>query len=206
MLKACRGCLGNNRGSHKESRKKKELGRASLSLDLQLQSKDIFVRIVHAGGREELYQYAVTASHLMEKYPGMCVARPEVFRDAQQSFLWPDENLLPGNKYLIIPFSTARKLRRTQMKKAKFTGNAEGKDETSDVNITWDASRDITDESISSAKEFYTKKGRSPRDSKRPVRRIICSRRPFVPPLPRAKIIRGPGWEPSLTSVQEVSP
>ncbi|KAJ9169476.1 hypothetical protein P3X46_017668 [Hevea brasiliensis] len=206
MLKACVLFLGQGRGSHKESGRKKEFGKSPLSFGMCSQSKDFSVRIVHAGGREELYQHAVPASHLMEKYPGMCVARPEVFRNPRQSLLWPDENLLPGHKYLIIPSTTAQKLKGKQMEKAKVTGYAEGKDEMLDVNITWEAGRDISEESISSAKEFYTSKGRWSRDSKCSARRSFRPRKPFVPPLPKARILRGPGWEPSLTSVRELSP
>ncbi|EEF34487.1 uncharacterized protein LOC8273508 [Ricinus communis] len=206
MLKACVHLLGQNQGSHNESRRKKDVGIAPISFNLRSQSKDFSVRIVHAGGREELYPHEVPASHLMEKYPGMRVARPEVFKNPHQSLLWPDEILLPGHKYLMIPTSTARKLKHRQIRKSRVTGNAEGKDEMSDVNITWEAGQDISDESVSSAKEFYTSKVRLSRDSKRPMRRGIKAKKPFVPPLPKTRILWGPGWEPSLTSVQEVSP
>ncbi|OAY32515.1 uncharacterized protein LOC110629856 [Manihot esculenta] len=204
MLKAFVHFLGRIQGSHKESGK--EIGKSPLSLDMCSQSKDISVRIVHAGGREELYQHAVPASHLMEKYPGMCVARPEVFRNPQESLLWPDENLLPGHKYLLIPSTTAQKLKRKQMEKTKVADYAGSKNEMSDVNITWEAGKDITEESVSSAKEFYTSKGRWSRDSKSSAKRSFRARKPFVPPHPKPRILRGPGWEPSLTSVQELSP
>lgn len=194
MLKACIHLLGQSRGSDEVTGRKTEIG------------KGLSVRIVHAGGQEELHQHAVAASHLMEKYPGMCVARPEVFRNPQQSLLFPDEKLLPGHKYLIIPHTTAQKLKRKQMQKANVKGYAEGKDEMSDVNITWEAGKDITEESVSSAKEFYTSKGRWSRDSKSSAKRSFRARKPFVPPLPKPRILRGPGWEPSLTSVQELSP
>ncbi|KAF2307044.1 hypothetical protein GH714_024496 [Hevea brasiliensis] len=90
---ACIHLFGQSRGSHEESRRKKEFGNSPIT-GHALTVKRFSVRIVHAGGQEELYQHAVPASHLMEKYPGMCVARPEVFRNPQQSLLCPDENLL----------------------------------------------------------------------------------------------------------------
>ncbi|KAJ9176329.1 hypothetical protein P3X46_011653 [Hevea brasiliensis] len=205
MLKACIHLFGQSRGSHEESRTKKEFGNSPIT-GHALTVKRFSVRIVHAGGQEELYQHAVPASHLMEKYPGMCVARPEVFRNPQQSLLCPDENLLPGHKYLIIPSTTARKLKHKQMEKARVEGYAKGKDEMSDANITWEAGRDISEDSVYSAKEFYTSKGRCSRDPKRSARKGIKPRKPFVPPLLKARILQGPGWEPSLTSVQELSP
>lgn len=55
------------------------------------------VRIVHYGGREELYLNALLASQLMEKHPGFCVARPEVSKNPRKSLLWPEEKLLPAD-------------------------------------------------------------------------------------------------------------
>ncbi|KAG6759029.1 hypothetical protein POTOM_035493 [Populus tomentosa] len=63
----------------------------------------------------------------------------------------------------------------------KFKGFAHGKDEISDVNITWDPRLDISEESVGSAREFYTSKDRWPRYK---VKRSF----------------RGSGWEPSLNS------
>ncbi|XP_050204539.1 uncharacterized protein LOC126654648 [Mercurialis annua] len=204
MLKACVNLLGQNQDSHKKSKRKEELEIASISFSLRSQSRDFYVRIVHAGGREDLYPHEVPVSQLMEKYPGMCVARPEVFKNPQKSLLRPDETLLPGHKYLMIPTTTARKLKRKQTKKGKASGNAHVKNEMSDVNITWNAGKDGSDESVSSAKEFYVSKGRWSKDSKRSSRKSVKLKKPFVPPLP--KTIRVQGWEPSLTSVQELSP
>ncbi|KAL0004327.1 hypothetical protein SO802_011888 [Lithocarpus litseifolius] len=91
MMKGCVQFLGM--GHNRETRRKKYLegaskdtefrrisGEVSISLDISLQSKNIFVRIVHVAGQEERYQVAVPASQLMEKYPGMFVARTEVFK------------------------------------------------------------------------------------------------------------------------------
>lgn len=203
MLKGCVHLLGLSGSTQRESRRKRELEGAPISVGLCIESRDISVRIVHPGGREELYPYALPASHLMEKYPGMCVARPGVFKNPQESLLWPDENLLPGHKYLLIPSTTARKLTLKHMGRVKVKGFAEGKDEIIDANITWDESGDISEESVGSAKEFYASKDRRPRYK---VKRTVKAKKPFVPPLPKARSFRVSAWEPSLTSVQEVSP
>ncbi|KAK3041852.1 hypothetical protein RJ639_000368 [Escallonia herrerae] len=99
------------------SRRRKALGDASMSLNLNIQLKDITVRVVHAGGREELYHNAIPASQLLKKYPGMCVARPEVFKNPNESILSPEEKLLPGHKYYIIPSTTVQKVKRKHSKK-----------------------------------------------------------------------------------------
>jgi hypothetical protein len=184
-----------------EPRRKKELGRASISLDTSLQlSRDISVRIVHAGGREELYQNAVPASQVMEKYPGMYVARSEVFKNPHESLLCPEEDLLPGQKYYIIPSTTAHKLKRRHPEKSK------GEEEKWDWNFTIDAGRESMEDSICYASDFYASKARWSRDSRCSPRKCVKGKRPFRPPLPKAKSCRGLGWEPSLTSVQELSP
>ena len=74
-----------------------------MSVDLSLQSRDISVRIVHAGGQEELYQNSVPVSHLMEKYPGMCIARPEVFKNPHRSLLWREDSLFAWPEVLHYP-------------------------------------------------------------------------------------------------------
>ncbi|KAK6242148.1 hypothetical protein SCA6_007537 [Theobroma cacao] len=211
MLKSCAPFLGFVRHANHDSGSKKALGRTPMSVDLS-QSRDISVRIVHAGGREELYQNAVPVSHLMEKYPGMCIARPEVFNNPHESLLWPKDSLLPGQKYYIIPSTTALKLKRKHQEKVKVKGAAEGREDMSDARITWDVSGENLEESVHSAKEFYVTKPskaskvpkqRQPIYSLRTGGRV---KKPFVPPLPRTISLRESGWEPSLTSVQELSP
>lgn len=86
------------------------------------------------------------------------------------------------------------------MGRVKVKGFAEGKDEIIDANITWDESGDISEESVGSAKEFYAFKDRRPGYK---VKRTVKAKKPLVPPLPKARSLV---WEPSLTSVQEVSP
>jgi len=77
------------------------------------------VRITHAGGHQELYRHAVPASKLMTKYPGMCVARPEVFKVPHQSVLWREEVLVPGHKYILISFRDVEKLKRKLLEEEK---------------------------------------------------------------------------------------
>ncbi|KAF9677875.1 hypothetical protein SADUNF_Sadunf08G0153200 [Salix dunnii] len=194
---------GLNESTETKSRRKRELEGAPIAVGLCIQWRDISVRIVHPGGREELYRHALPASWLMEKYSGTCIARPGVFKNPKESLLRPDENLLPSHKYLLIPSTTVRKLTLKHMGMVKVKGFAAGKDEITDANITWDESGDISEESVGSAKEFYASKDTWPRYK---VRRAVKVKKPFVPPLPMARSLRVSVWEPSLTSVQEVSP
>lgn len=212
MLKRFAALLGSVRHDNHDSGCKKDLGGAPVSVGLSLQSKDISVRIVHAGGHEELYQNAVPVSYLMEKYPGMCIACPEVFKNPHESLLWPEDSLLPGQKYYIIPFTTAQKLKRRHQEKVKVKGAAEGREDMSEARITWDVSGENLEETIYSAKEFYvnkpSKESKVPKE-RRPkysLQKAVRVKKPFVPPLPRIRMLRESGWEPSLTSVQELSP
>ncbi|KAK0573320.1 hypothetical protein LWI29_006368 [Acer saccharum] len=203
MLKKFAQLLGLVKHKDKETRRKKEYGGAPVSVDtshLTLRSKDIFVRIVHPGGREELYQKAVSVYQLLEKYPGMCVARPEVFKNPREAFLCPDENLLPGQKYYLIPSTTARKLKCNHQKR-EVKRISQHEVDTSEARITWEANGDKSDESICSAKEFFISKEKS-----LVRRRGLRGRKPFVPPLPKVRLCHGLEWEPSLTSIQELSP
>ncbi|KAM2636378.1 hypothetical protein EV1_021012 [Malus domestica] len=218
MLKPCIQLLGLARNPDSRSKRNKQLtapfvddrsevkevDAASISLDLRWCSKDVFLlRIVHAGGREELYQNVVPASQLMEKYPGMCVARPEVFKNPQEALLRPEESLLVGQKYYMIPSTTAHKIKKKHQKKLMAEEAAERKEEAPDAKITVDSGRSDTDDSVCSAKEYY---GSKERWSKCKRRKNFRGKKPFVPPLPRTSSCRGINWEPSLTSVQELSP
>ncbi|PON64236.1 hypothetical protein PanWU01x14_125500 [Parasponia andersonii] len=184
----------------KESGGKK--GGDPMPVSLSLKSKDMFVRIIHPGGREELYSSAVPAFHLLEKYPGKCVARPEVFKNPHESLVWPEEKLLPGQKYYIVPSSTVQKLKRKHPEKVKGRASDEDKEDMWDDKIM-DQGEINFEESVFSAKEFYASNGRWSRNL---LKRGIRKKKPFVPPLPKARSYKGPGWEPSLTSVQELSP
>ncbi|KAG4208488.1 hypothetical protein ERO13_A03G135305v2 [Gossypium hirsutum] len=136
MPKNCAAFCGLVRHGNQDSGSKKDARGSPMSVDFS-QSRDISVRIVHAGGQEELYQNAVPVSHLMNKYPGMCIARPEVFTNPDESLLWPEDSLLPGQKYYIIPSSTVEKLKYRHRKKLKFKQAAEGREDMSDARITW---------------------------------------------------------------------
>lgn len=176
-MKGCVQLLGM--GHNRENRRKKYLEGASkdtefrrisgvsISLDISLQSKNIFVRIVHAGGREEWYQDAVPETRLMEKYPGMFVAQTEVFTNPRKSLLHPEENLLPGQKYYIIPSRTVQKLKLRYPEKAHVKEISE--EEEWDLKIIIDAGEVSMEESVCSAKEFYLSRERWSKCSKKKV-------------------------------------
>ncbi|XP_028754547.1 uncharacterized protein LOC114714015 [Neltuma alba] len=137
MLKRVAYSLGLVEKNDKDPRRKSQLRGTKASPDYSFQkSNDIFVRIVHGGGKQELYQDAILASKLMEKYPGMCVARPEVFKNPHQSVLWPEERLLPGKKYIIISFRDVGKLKRKLSEEGKIREPNGVAPELLKVNIT----------------------------------------------------------------------
>ncbi|KAA8529630.1 hypothetical protein F0562_034270 [Nyssa sinensis] len=203
----CAQLLGLGRKIDRESRLK-NLEAAAISLDLSIQLKDITVRIIHAGGREELYKKAIPASQLLEKYPGMCVARPEVFKNPHESLLLAEDKLLPGNKYYIIPSTTVKKLKRKHEKaKAKARAKEPEPAEDEEPMLYWkvaaDISVDYSEESVCSAKDYYVSRERWSRCLLKKCRK---EKKPFVPPIQKPKMWRGLGWEPSLNSVKELSP
>ncbi|KAM7492437.1 hypothetical protein LguiA_035358 [Lonicera macranthoides] len=70
------------------------------------------LKIIHAGGKVEYYYMAVPAARIMEKYPSFSLARPDIFRRPWDSVVRPEEILIPGQKYFIVPNRTVRKLKR----------------------------------------------------------------------------------------------
>lgn len=62
---------------------------------------------------------------------------------------------------------------------------------------------EVIEESYCYAKDFYVSKGKSTRYSRR---KGIKGKKPFVPPLPKARLYLGLAWQPSLASVYELSP
>ncbi|WVZ11138.1 hypothetical protein V8G54_015668, partial [Vigna mungo] len=86
-------------------------------LEFGLQTKDPYVRTVR--GQQEIYHHAFPASMLMTKYPGMCVARTQVFTAPDHSVLRPEEHLLPGHKYVIISCKKVEKRKRHQQAETK---------------------------------------------------------------------------------------
>nr|GMD23267.1 bifunctional dTDP-4-dehydrorhamnose 3,5-epimerase/dTDP-4-dehydrorhamnose reductase-like [Ipomoea batatas] len=159
--------LGNSRSKVAKPRtttKKQPIKENSVS-SLELSSlREITVRIVHPGGREELFQDAISASIVLERYPGMAVAKPGIFKHPNESVLAADDRLLPGQKYYIVPSSTVEKLKRRHSRRvarakraavrAKRAAESGGEDEAS-LSVEEEVT-DVSDEdSFSSAKDYY---------------------------------------------------
>ncbi|KAK1419983.1 hypothetical protein QVD17_29463 [Tagetes erecta] len=189
-----KGCLcslfGVQPPDKKDSRNPKQVKDDSFSIGSSLNSREFCVRILHAGGKEDLYQNPVTVSQLIENYPGMCLARPSVFKNPNESVLSATDLLLPGQKYLLVPVTTLEKLKRNYAAKKNKLAGEKGADES--------------DKSLCSADYYVSKERRS----KGVVKKHIQPNRKHVPPVvkSKSKSTRGPDWEPSLTSIQELSP
>ncbi|XAR65114.1 hypothetical protein NMG60_11009093 [Bertholletia excelsa] len=182
--------------------KEGRVGRYVQSNELSSASKNI-TRVIHAGGHKVRHQNEVSACKLMEKYPGMLVARPEVFRRPHESLLSEEEKLLPGNKYCIIPRSTLRKLQERRSVKCRGKNSTKSKELLVDEKNITDSFEDWSQDSVRSAKDFYVSNEKWSRSSpSRGQRRKNL----FVPPISKPRICKGLAWEPSLTSVQEISP
>ncbi|KAI9124944.1 hypothetical protein K1719_003560 [Acacia pycnantha] len=191
--------------SDKKSRRKKQLS---------LQYENIFVKIVHEGGQKELYQHAIPASKLMEKYPGMCVALPEVFRDPHQSVLWPEEILMPGHKYIIISCKAVEKLKRKypeeertvlETKVAKEEEEDDASEENKGKMDVWQEIFEVN-KSVSPSREEAFCSVKEEKNMTHPRKKGIRGKtKPFVPPLPKAKPFRSLVWQPGLSPVQELS-
>ncbi|KAG8379748.1 hypothetical protein BUALT_Bualt07G0121600 [Buddleja alternifolia] len=72
-------------------------------------TKNLFIKIVHPGGRVELHDRPILAAELLTRNPKCCVAHPTVF---QQPFavVSPTAMLALGQKYYVVPIATIRKL------------------------------------------------------------------------------------------------
>lgn len=70
------------------------------------------LKIIHAGGNAEYYYMAIPAARIIEKYPSFILARPEIFRRPWDSIVRPEEILIPGQKFYVVPRRTVKKLRR----------------------------------------------------------------------------------------------
>ncbi|ESW30394.1 hypothetical protein PHAVU_002G149900 [Phaseolus vulgaris] len=121
MLKRVGHSFGLVENIDKNPRKNKVRGTKTFPED-GLQTKDPYVRIVHQGGQQETYHHAFPASELMIKYPGMCVARAQVFTAPHHSVLRPEEHLLLGHKYVTISCKNVEKLKRKRHQQAKTNG------------------------------------------------------------------------------------
>lgn len=192
MLKKLFHCFvaTSNRGGKSPSRK--NIGGSSLQLvDVSLQTKDLNVRIIHAGGLVELYQNAIIAYEVIEKYPGMQLSRPEIFKQPHESFIHPYERLLPGQKFYLVPSSTVRKLKRNH---SRMEGTVSRKSVLFD-----DSDSSSFEHSFRSAKDFFLSRcalSTGEREAKKP----------FKPPIKKPRLTKGIGWQPCLNSIEEVSP
>ncbi|KAI3467585.1 hypothetical protein Pfo_024248 [Paulownia fortunei] len=194
-------CFWSSSVLDNESKRKEELQEETISFSVSTQLKDIMVRIVHAGGRLEMYRNAIPASKLIQKYPGMCITRPDVFKRPHESLLSADDILLPGHKYFIIRSTTVEKLKHRHSRKGRINaGSDEPMLKSKEIEDVGDF---CSEESICSARDFYfSKESRSNFILKKHVK----EKRPFVPPIQRPRLWKEVEWEPSLTSIQELSP
>ncbi|KAA0061061.1 putative Nucleotide-diphospho-sugar transferase family protein [Cucumis melo var. makuwa] len=195
-----------------------------------INSKHIFVRVVHAGGKVDHYPNAVLAAKILQTLPGKWLTHPQVFKQPHQSIIYPQEYLLPGHKYYVIPLSTIDKL----MKKHSNNNtaairfiippnntigiNQQINTADSEANIDHDGhtqeSMDQEDFSFYSAREFYANKNKrssssamngSDRGSRKPRNLVpLAKAKPKAKPKP--KPCSANAWEPGLTSIQELSP
>ncbi|KAM0025006.1 hypothetical protein Hdeb2414_s0021g00569361 [Helianthus debilis subsp. tardiflorus] len=78
--------------------------------------KPLIVKIIHAGGFVERYYMALPAALIIDKYPKFMLARPDIFQRPWDSIVRPDEMLVPGQKYFVVPTLTVKKLRQRMVK------------------------------------------------------------------------------------------
>lgn len=113
----------------------------------------------------------------------MCIATPDVFRRPHEAVLSANDVLLPGNKYFVVRCTTVKKLRRRLSR-----GEAASEEED-----------DRSEESVCDT-DFAV-----PRDGWSILRKQMREKK-FVPPIQRPRMWRESDWEPSLTSIKELSP
>lgn len=77
-----------------------------------VEKRSAALKIIHAGGTTDYYYMAVPASRVIDKYPSFILARPEVFWRPWESVVRPEEILVPGQKFYVVPRRTVRKLRQ----------------------------------------------------------------------------------------------
>lgn len=200
MLRGYVCVFGVTRYCCRKPRRNKEPEEASMSMNVSSQ-QDLTVRIIHAGGIIERYEGVVRASRLMEKYPKMCIAKPEVFKKPHESIIRADEYLLPGQKFYLVPQSTMKKLKRKHPEEFQVGNDKQSNTlEYMDRKEMLDSeSGEDSDESVCSAKDFYVSRERWSRC-------VQGSNKPFTPPIKKVKMWNPIGWQPSLDSVEEVSP
>lgn len=165
-------------------RKSPEQDRSSPSLSVSAQLRDVVVRVVHAGGRIEMYEAALPAAKLIRRYPGMCIATPDVFRRPNDAVLSADDVLLPGNKYFVVRCTTVEKLRRRHSRKGAAADEA-ASEESGD---------ELTDKDFAVARNGWSI-----------LKKHMKEKKKFVPPIQKARMWKESDWEPSLTSIKELS-
>ncbi|KAJ8569750.1 hypothetical protein K7X08_006327 [Anisodus acutangulus] len=172
---------GRGQNTDRESDKRKKLKETD-SFSLSLQLKDITVRIVHPGGKVDMYECAISAAQLLKNYPGRHVALLDFFDRPHESLLTADDILLPGKKYLVIPSSSVEKLKHRHSHKAKHP--TEDEEPKLDREEVVDVSGDCLENSISFTKDFYASKERW---SSWLWKKRQQEKEPFVPPIPTPK-------------------
>lgn len=177
---------------------RRALQEENISFSVSPQLKDVVVRIVHAGGRIEMYENAMQASMLIHRYPGMCIARPDVFKHPNESVLSGDDILLPGNKYYVVRSTTVEKLKRRQTRKGRNNESANSDEAVSSEFRKGDGDHHIEEDVFSSGDFFVS------RDEWSILRKQMKKKKQFVPPIQRPRMWKE-DWEPSLTSIKEVS-
>lgn len=177
---------------------------ANLSCSVSRQLKDTMVRIVHAGGRVEMYHTPFPASELIQKYPGFCVTYPQVFKRPNESVLPADKILKPGRKYFLMKCSSVEKLKRRQSRKGRISNETTSlkSEEIEDVGDVGDVS---FEESICSAQNFFVSTDTED-CSNVASKKTPKEKKPFVPPIQKLKLWKVRDWEPSLNSIKELSP
>lgn len=72
-------------------------------------NKNMFVKIVHHGGRVEIYDRPISVAEILRRNPKCCVANPDVFRQPYAVVL-PSATLALGQKYYVVPIQTIARL------------------------------------------------------------------------------------------------
>lgn len=191
--------IGSVTGSLYDSTVQGELSSVS-----EVKNKDSVVRIVLASKMVEVYDSAISAHSVLQKYPGLCLARPEVFKMPHESLVGPKEMLLPGQKFYLVPTTTVKKLQQRHSKLIKPS-----EEEVSVKTINSDKME--AEGTVCSAKEFSISKDiwsqchvqRFGNGSKQ-----VQKKKAFNPPINRPMWRKGvlDGWKPTLTSIEEISP
>lgn len=80
------------------------------------------LRIIHAGGIVEQYYMAIPAARIIDKYyPAFTLTRPDIFRRPWDDVVVrPEEMLIPGQKYFVVPRRTVKKLKRRIDKRSEI--------------------------------------------------------------------------------------